>query len=268
MRSILVPITDEDGLEARLQAALDLARATNGHVTFLHAEPASEYVAPDPFGGSYYVMEHAKAIEEATAQKRARAHEMMANEDVPWGFAHSTGTPEDVLVEHSRLADVVVLTEPPTWGDEEDDTASVTYLVMAAQCPVLAVPEASRALDCTGKAVIAWNGSQPAANAVRAAVPMLALAGEVEILTLGENPEHFPAEAAAAYLSRHGINAEIVLRERRGRVSEAMHDVLEDRGAAWLVMGAYGHSRMRELVFGGVTRHFIQQSPVPVLLTH
>jgi nucleotide-binding universal stress UspA family protein len=103
---------------------------------------------------------------------------------------------------------------------------------------------------------------------MRQAVPLLAIAGEVEIVTLGQDPENFPAEAAAAYLSRHGISTEITLRDRAGDIAKAMHNLLIDREADYLVMGAFSHSRLREALFGGVSKHFIRQSPVPVLMAH
>ncbi|MEO1168821.1 MAG: universal stress protein [Pseudomonadota bacterium] len=267
MRSILLPVTDEDGFESRLQAALDLGRAANGHITFVHGIPVSDYVALDPFGGSYYVAEQREAALAEAENKKAKIDEEMRNEDVPWDFISAEGAPEDVLVAQSRLADVAVLSEPA--GDSDDDLASsVTYLVMEAECPILAVPQTSKALDCAGKAVVAWNGSAPAANAMRAAIPMLRVASKVEVVTIGEDPKDFPAATACAYLSRNGIKAELVLRDRRDKIADAMHDLLLDRKADYMVMGAYGHSRIRQALFGGVSRHFIKRSPVPVLMMH
>ncbi len=267
MKSLLVSVSDETGLESRLQAALDIGRATGGHISFVHGTPVSDYIALDPFGGSYYVAEQRKAADELAEKKKAQIDEEMRNEDVPWDFVYADGMPEDALVRYSRLADLVVASEPPE-DDDEDLAANVTYAIVESHCPVLAVPASSKKLNCLGKAVIAWNGSEPAAKAVRAAVPLLKLANEVELVTIGEDPEIFPAEAAAAYLSRHGIGSEVVLRERRGKIADAMHDLLLDREADYLVMGAFGHSRFREAMFGGVSRHFIRKSPVPVLMAH
>jgi len=267
MQSILLPVNDEEGFESRLQAALDLGRASNGHITFLHGIPVSDYVALDPFGGSYYVAEQREAALEEAERKRTMLRDGMHNEDVPWDFLSVDGSPDDVLVSQSRLADVAVLSEPA--DDHDGDLASsVTYFVMTAQCPVLAVPQSSKALNCAGKAVIAWNGSEQAANAVRAAIPMLQVASAVEVVTIGEDPAHFPASTVATYLSRHGIKAELIQRDRDAKIAEAMHDLLIEREADYMVMGAYGHSRIRQTLFGGVSRHFIQSSPVPVFMAH
>ncbi|MEM8695393.1 MAG: universal stress protein [Pseudomonadota bacterium] len=267
MRSILLPVNDEEGFESRLQAALDVGRAAKGHISFLHGIPVSDYVALDPFGGSYYVAEQRDAALAEAERKRQMLRDEMGNEDVPWDFISVDGAPDDVLVAQSRLADVAVLSEPA--GDSDDDLASsVTYFVMEAECPILAVPQTSKALDCAGKAVVAWNGSAPAANAMRAAIPMLQVASTVEVVTIGEDPKDFPAAAACSYLSRNGIKAELILRDRRDKVADAMHDLLLDRKADYMVMGAYGHSRLRQTLFGGVSRHFIKRSPVPVFMMH
>jgi len=267
MQSILLPINDEEGFESRLQAALDLGRASNGHITFVHGIPVSDYVALDPFGGSYYVAEQREAALEEAERKRLMLRDVMQNEDVSWDFLSEDGSPDDVLISQSRLADVVLLSEPA--GDHDDDLASsVTYMVMTAQCPVLAVPQTSKVLNCAGKAMIAWNGSEQAANAMRAAVPMLRAASSVDVVTIGEDAAHFPASAAASYLSRHGIKADLIQRERSEKIADAMHSLLVERKADYLVMGAYGHSRIRQTLFGGVSRHFIKSSPVPVFMAH
>ncbi|MCA1749579.1 MAG: universal stress protein, partial [Sphingomonadales bacterium] len=163
MRSILLPVTEEDGLDSRLQVALDIGRGLSGHIQFFHASPAGEYIAADPFGGAYYAAYAQQAINEETDAKHALVRERMADEDVPWDFLASHGALEHALAEHSRLADLLVLSEPPDWGDEEDTASEISYLAVEAHCPIFAVPRASRALDCSGKAMIAWNGSAPAA---------------------------------------------------------------------------------------------------------
>lgn len=267
MRSILLPVNNEEGFESRLQAALDLGRATSGHISFLHGIATSDYVALDPFGGSYFVAEQREAALEEAARKQDMLTQEMGNEDVPWDFVSVDGSPDDLLVTHSRLADVAVLSEP-SGSSDADLASSVTYFVMEAECPILAVPQSSKALNCAGKAVVAWNGSAPAANAMRAAIPLLQVANSVEVVTIGEDPRDFPAAKACAYLSRHGIKTELILRDRRDKVAEEMHHLLLERDADYMVMGAFGHSRLRETLFGGVSRHFIQQSPVPVFMTH
>lgn len=268
MRSILLPVTEEQGFESRLEVALDITRCTEGHISFLHASPTGEYIAADPFGGAYFGATHQEAVESEREARHALVRNEMAGENVSWDFITARGALEHALVEHSRLADLLVLSEPPDWGDEDDTASELIYLVMEAQCPVFAAPRRSRALDCTGKAVVAWNGSAPAARSMRAAVPLLRLAAAVELLTIGEDPQPFDAASAATYLSRQDVSCEIIIRERGRKTADMMHSLLDEREANYLVMGGFGHSRLSEAVFGGVSRYFVKRSPVPVLMTH
>lgn len=269
MQSILVPITDDEGFDCRANAALKVAKLFDGHLTFLHGTPISEYIAADPFGGAYYVQEHEEAVRDGIAARQARAEAFMQNANAPWRFVDASGAQEEVLVEHSRLADLIVVSDPPaTSRDDADAASTTTYLVMTAQCPLMMLPENGRQFEPGSKALIAWNGSAPAGKALRAAVPLLKHASETRIVTFGPDPQPFTAEAAAVYLARHDISPEVVLHERTGDIAEAMHDYLIAEDAGLLVMGAYSHSRVREFVFGGVSRHFIRRSPVPLLMAH
>ena len=269
MRSIIVPVSDDKGLHSRVEAALDIARAASGHITFLYGTPVGQYVAVDPFGGAYALATELDAAAALAKDREAMLRERLDGEDIGWDFVDAAGFSEDVTVRHSRLADIVVDSAPPRTGHDADDAAShIAHLSMTASCPVFAIPPEAKSLDCAGKAVVAWNGSESAGRALRAAVPLLGFAESVQLVTIGAAPEQFPAEAAASYLSRHGIHPEIVERERHGRPETIMHDLLDQQQAAYLVMGAFGHSRMREAVFGGFTQHFVQNSPVPVLMMH
>ena len=117
--------------------------------------------------------------------------------------------------------------------------------------------------------MIAWDGSQEAAIAMRLALPLLRQAESVELLTVAEKPSDFPARDAAIWLSRHGVSATIIERADSGDgVETIIRAVISERRAAFLVQGAYGHSRLRETLFGGVTRGLLANAPVPLFLAH
>jgi nucleotide-binding universal stress UspA family protein len=98
---------------------------------------------------------------------------------------------------------------------------------------------------------------------------MLKLADAVDILTVAEKPSDFRGRDAATWLSRHGVNAEVIERSDGGQTIEAViRGVIAERRSAWVVQGAYGHSRMRETLFGGVTRGLLADAPVPLVLAH
>lgn len=263
MKNVLVLIHDDAGQESRLQAALDAARALKGHLTCLDVSPIVPFVGDmtGVSGGAMLIeLEHESEVANA-ARIRAR----LAAEDVPWTLDQVTGYFEAALEAAATLADLIVVNRACDDLPLPDLRGLAASLVLRSGKPILAVPEETRGFDAAGAALVAWNGSREAATALGAAVPLLALARSVTIVEIDEGNFAAPAEDAAAYLSRHGIHAE-VMRWPAGRVAEGLIALAQTTD--WLVMGAFGHSRLREALFGGVTRRLLQESPIPLLLAH
>lgn len=263
MKNVLVLIHDDKGQEARLQAALDATRALNGHLTCLDVSPIVPFVG-DMTGvsGGAMLMELERETETANA---ARIRERLAAEDVPWTLSQVTGYFEVAVEEAATLADLIVVNRACDDLPLPDLRGLAASLVLRSGRPILAVPEETRGFDAAGAALVAWNGSREAATALGAAVPLLMLARSVTIVEIDQGECPVPAEDAAAYLSRHGIHAEII-RWPDGRVAEGLLALAQVTD--YLVMGAFGHSRLREALFGGVTRRLLQESPIPLLLAH
>src|SRR3546814_9870502 len=138
-----------------------------------------------------------------------------------------------------------------------------------ARAPVLAVPPELKSFDCCGRALIAWNGSYEAAHALRSAITLLQQAQEVNIVTVDEDADSFPATSASEYLSRHGIASELHEWQRNDRtVEDTLIQAIRGLDASYLIMGAYGRSRLRETLFGGVTKCMMSEAPVHLLCTH
>lgn len=267
MRSILVHADTSAAMEARLQAALDVARASNGHVTLHINTPLQRFIAMDPFGGAYLAAEAVRDAQDRDAALADQLSERLGHEDVSWSIEASSNEAVDALASGARLADLVVVTlATPT------DTMvplRVGDLAVSARAPVLAIPSDRERFALGGKAIVAWDGSHEAANALRAAVPMLMLAGSVELVTITEKSDAFPATDALKYLGHYGIRAELHQRERaHPTIEETLEAVAYELGADWIVMGAFGHSRLRETMFGGVTRYFLDFARFPLLLVH
>lgn len=268
MRAILIHADHSPATEARLQTGLDIARATRGHIALHVNTPLQSYVAMDPFGGVYLA---ANAIADAQARDAAlidRLAEHCAREDVPWRIESSDSDIVEALTSSARLADLVIVTAPPGFG-HAGPALPLGRLALSTRSPVLALPADDRRADIGGIAVVGWDGSYEAANALRAAVPLLALASKVHLVTVTEKATAFPATDALRYLSSHEVHAE--LHERApGRLSveETLEAAATELSADWLAMGAYGHARLRETLFGGVTRYFIDAARWPLLLMH
>lgn len=270
MQSLLVYADGSPDNHARLQAALDIARLTNGHITLHINTPLRRFMTMDPFGGSYFL---ATAFAEAEKDEReliALLSSQLAKDDVPWDCRTSSGIPSEELGTASMLSDLIVMALNHAGTDSSPDAVQlVGDVVLAARCPVLAVPAIAEPLFITGTAMIAWSGTVEAAGALRAAVPLLARAKAVKLVKIVDSPGLFPSTDAARYLSRHGIHAELVERPRDAQgIAVALEDAAQSLHADWIVMGAYGHSRFRETIFGGVTQRFLDSARYPVLLNH
>ncbi|MGS1015410.1 universal stress protein [Allosphingosinicella humi] len=269
MQSILLHIYDDSGLESRLQAALDLARVFSGHITCLHATPLEDYLAVDPLVAAELPEEFSDKMRDLRLALQKRIEERLAGEGVSWNWVHVDDLISTALIRASALNDIIVLSiaSPAPLRDELRPLAA--KVSTRAPAPVLAVPAASVRLKFERPAVVAWNGSSEAAAALKAAVPLLRLVPEVHLLEVEEKIAGFPRDLAARYLARHGIESEIVQHAPiDGDIAETIRRAASTFDAAFIVMGAYGHSRLREWLLGGVTRALIQDSAVPLLLAH
>jgi nucleotide-binding universal stress UspA family protein len=269
MKTILVHIEGDEGQAARLAAALDLARATGGHLVCLAVMPYAAYALGDPAMGAFPVTTLIDAVEARRREERVTVEAQLSREGVPWEWHSADGDSSDRLVEQARLADVVVMSAGPFQRQAQLALGRTGDVAIRSPAPVLAVPPTARSLTVAGPALVAWDGGQEAANAMKMALPMLKLASDVTLLTVSEKDSPFTARAAAAFLSRHDVHAEVVERDTGGAsIEQVIRSVAAERQAAWIVQGAYGHSRLRQMLFGGVTRGLLADAPVPLLLGH
>jgi nucleotide-binding universal stress UspA family protein len=269
MKTILVHIEGDEGQGARLQAAFDLARGFGGHVLCLSVMPYAAYALGDPAMGAFPVTTLIEAVESQRRQERATVEARLRAEGISWEWRAADGDSAERLAEAARLADIVVMSAGPFARNANLHMAITGDVALRAPAPVLAVPPGSAGVDVAGPALVAWDGSQEAAVAMRGAMPMLAKAESVAILTVEEKDPLYTARDAAAFLSRHGIVADVVERGRGGAsVEQVIRSVLAERSIAWMVQGAYGHSRLRQTLFGGVTRGLLSEAPVPIIIAH
>lgn len=271
MKSILLHIDSDRAMPARLQVALDLARASNGHITCLQAI-SYEVFAPGDFYGSAMAAAM-PVIKEAAEKLRAEIEAALAKEDVAWDWRFVYGAAEYRLLEQAALADIVLIGPHHAGEGARGPSGMAGTLALKAPVPVMVVPADTKRFDVTSPMLVGWNGSAEACVALRHAVPLLAMASKVYLATVeeprGEGRFDFPPLEGAQYLSRHGIEAEIVAIPRgEARISDTLFSAAQMRGCALLVMGAYGHSRFAEMLFGGVTRHSLTEPRMPMFLAH
>ena len=271
MKSILLHIDHDSAMKARLQVALDIARATNGHITCLQAI-SYEVFAPGDFYGSA-IAAAMPVIKENAEKLRADTEAVLEHEGVPWDWRFTYGIAPHRLLEHSPLADVVIVGPVQAGEGGHGPSALVGDLVLKARSPVLVVPEGCGSLDVSAPMVVAWNGSAEAAHALRAAVPLLACSCKVTLVSVAEPADKqrfdFPSTDGAKYLSRHGIECEMVeIPQGQAKIADTLFSAAQLREASLMVMGAYGHSRLAEMLMGGVTRRTLSEPQMPILLAH
>lgn len=178
---------------------------------------------------------------------------------------------DDVVGRRARYTDLVVV-GPDLLASEVLRSKVVEGALFASGRPVLLLPEASRATLRPKRVAVAWDSSLEATRAVREALDMLIAADDVRLVLIdplagesGQGAE--PGADAAAYLARHGVKVAVDRLPSSGQsVATVLARHAADMNADLLVMGAYGHSRLRERIFGGVTRSMLETPPLPILL--
>lgn len=271
IKTILLHIQNDARLEARLQVALSLARATRAHLRCLHVTPIEAYVAMDSLGGVFVMDTLVGQIDKEEAELRSTLENRLRSEDVAWSYEHVTADTPGELVRRAALSDIVVTGRDAHIGRMQGlEIAILGDVLTSVRTPLLIPGDASPSFDPFGTAVIAWNGSYEAANAVRGAVGLLNLASAVRVVRITEaNDERFPSTVLLEYLSGHGIHAELDILATDGKlVAGELVEYAKMNRASYIVMGGYGHSRAGEFFFGGVTRSLLKTCPVALVVAH
>ena len=269
IKSILFRVHEDNGLDDRLQAALSLARACGAHIEFIQVIPVEAYTVVDAFA-SYASAEMVRALEEEAAKIRTRLEARLRNEDVSWSFEVTSSSFIPELVKNAALADLLFIDrQPPAYELGRSALSLLGELVCRTRTPLCLPGDRAPKLDPFGLAVIAWNGSVEAANAVRGSIGLLQMASQVRVMRCGEDKiQKFPDTRLLEYLSRHGASAVLDTRPVRNDFADDLVEYAQIYRAEYMVMGAYGHSRAGEVLFGGVTRALLGNCPVTLVMAH
>ena len=284
IRKLLLPLTGASTGEAALSTALLVARAFNAHVTALHVRVDSRDVAPLAGEGlSGAMIEEMMSATEKESGDRASAVRMMFEKFVTQNgvpvedptyqpdhptasFASITGREEDLVAQQARLADLTIVPHPEA-GEDVSSSDALHAVLFDSGRPVLIAPRAAPSSVGT-RVAVGWNGTAESSAAVWGALPFLQRASAVRILWSEDYQRRGPhAPELAAYLRLHGIAAEIAtFRPIDREVGAGLLAAAREFGADLLTMGAYSHSRIRQLILGGVTRHVLEKSTLPVMM--
>ena len=284
IRKLLLPLTGTAAGEAALATALQVARQFNAHVSALHVRVDSRDVAPLAGEGLSGAMieEMMKATEKESGDRSAAVYAMFnrfvtqhgvtlaaarRGEGATASFDVVTGREDDLIAQLARLADLTIVPHP-SGGDEVSSSDALHAVLFDSGRPVLIAPHEAPA-SIGERVCVAWNGTGESAAAVLGALPWLQRAGSVRILSSDDYQRRGPAAPdLARYLALHGVSAELAqFRPVEREVGRGLLAAAGEFGADLLAMGAYSHSRLRQLILGGVTRHVLEHARIPVLMS-
>jgi nucleotide-binding universal stress UspA family protein len=276
-RTILVSLNDATRLEQALALAAGLQEEHGAHIIGLFVIPAMQIyptvgmeITPDVYEG------HRAFFKDQAEKVKKRFNDMIAREGLSAELRiidSASPLAADMVIDHGRYADLIVVTQVDREGEEGVELDFDERVVMEAGRPVLVLPRADLPKKLA-KVLVGWNGTRESARALFDALPILKRADEATVVWVDPQRERDMAGVLAgadiaAILARHGVKVTSEPLATAGlNAGEALLQRARDGGADMLVMGAYGHSRMREFVFGGATRHVLRNAKIPVLMSH
>lgn len=275
MKTILVALTETSRIADMLDTAVRIAEHYGGHIIGYYPIPAPALIIAAgpgtniPVDDSYTRQREQEAVQ---AEKIFDDKLQASGLQYEWR-AHRLNVTSFVagIIAHGREADLICLPQDPM-DDSYHDTDLVADVALAAGRPVLALPPRKTTSEFKNIA-IGWNASREACRAAFDSLPLLQKADEVTLLwvnpdkTLGKSGK-LPGTELAAALARHDVKITTQGLSNRQKASEALINYAKDNSVDLLVIGAYGHMRLREQILGGVTERILKTMPCPVLLSH
>jgi nucleotide-binding universal stress UspA family protein len=283
-QDLLVYMDESAAAANALAYAQAIARAADGHLAglmfgFMSPYPATIYMEASP---DIWVAAQRRAAEEADAvEKRLKERLAFAKDGIELRRKEVMGGEAGrVLALHGRYTDAVVIGWSKRSG-EKDGTSDGTEFerdlfrsaLFESGRPVILVPEAHKAKEPPRRILIAWSPEREATRAVHDALPLLRGAELVTVLAVAEGGTIIGEEDAGAdiarHLARHDIRTDVKHVPANGRTAQmVIADEARYLGSDLIVMGGYGHSRLSEWIFGGVTRDMMADLKTPVLMAH
>lgn len=276
IRDILVHLDAAPAAAARLNLAAALARRHDARLTGLVVidivlPPIATHDGGGAALGPLLDAMRRDALVEAEGI-RTRFEETLSRVGVTGEWRVAEGLTAELVARHGRTADLIVLGQPDPEDGAPNATAVFEGALFSSGRPVLMVPHTGRFTQVGRRALIAWNGRREAARAVHDALPLLAGAEHAVVLTAGPAPpeaEDDPTAEIRRHLARHDLPVSAAHETTTDLdIATILLNRAADSDADLLVMGAYGHSRLREFVLGGATRSILRQMTLPVLMAH
>jgi nucleotide-binding universal stress UspA family protein len=266
MKEIALLVHADAGQEARFAVAADLAVGLDGHLACVDVVSLRDEVYRNFGGMAAGLLLHTQF--EAEHRNKAALNDRIAGRGIACSWTDAEGRLDTALVAAAQRADLLVVsTLLPGDVEYPDMAATIRRVLRHVHTPILAVPPHARGLKLDGRVVVLWDGSADAEAAMIAAVPLLARAAHVTVLHVEDRPLALPLREATDYLHRQGI---LTHTSRQGLWSggaaQAIAHYIVRHVPDLVVMGAFGHGRLHDALFGSVTGHLLAAGPAPLLL--
>ncbi len=271
LKSILVYFDERRDMASTMAVARELASRHDAHLTAAYVAP---YMNPAMFVDGYMPVTTMDAMNESAEQQAAAARAAfeshMQGHEGRHEWRELDGMPDSEIARASYLADLTIMGQTRENNERTGSHGIENAIIVGAGCPVLMVPYIGTH-DALGKSVsIAWNETRESSRALHDALPLLTAADKVDVVSVrpaGSDTD--PVAGVIDYLEKHGITASNTrLVEDKVPVGTMLLNHVCDNGSDLLVMGAYGHSRVREMMLGGATRDILRHMTVPILFAH
>jgi nucleotide-binding universal stress UspA family protein len=273
-KTIFVCLNEITRLPQLLAAARQLGVKFNAHVSGLYIVPAVTVYPSAGYGAGPDIFDGTRIYFQDQMPKVKEAFETAMGQDkLSFDFHLIDSSQPSIandVIDNCRSAALILVSNTNRDNVEGVESDFVERLVLAAGRPVLILPYQGDVKLATDQVMIAWNDSRESARATFDALPFLQKAKRTRIVTVDVSPRGtVPAAAIAESLDRHGVKAEVTNVSSDGMtVGETLQRAANDYGAGLLILGAYGHSRFAEMIFGGATREVLRQLELPILMSH
>jgi nucleotide-binding universal stress UspA family protein len=269
---ILVHVREGDADPLAARTAIAIAQRVPAHLYGLGVAPLGPVAFTTPETVSFQAYEADRLFAEQNA-RREWWRDYLGARGANGAWLAAQGEPVEAICHAARWCDLVVAERPTLNPDAPTGWGTVSRTVFGAGAPVVVVPQTAKVNSAGERVLVAWNRSREAMRAVHGALPLLRVASSVLVLdgAAREDPlgaRHLPDLNLQDYLARHGITASLQRFAPKNEHGANILSAAREAGSDLIVMGAWGHSRIAELVLGGATRHIFQNSELPLLVAH
>ncbi len=274
-KSILTYLDSSPKLDARTQIALEIADRCEAHLVGLAPTGLATSMPGDYLSVTTDFVEEMQSHMNEVAQSAASVFDAICEESTVNAFESHVivGNSIDTVLHHGRHNDLLVIGQAePTAPSKGATPGFVEQIILVSGRPVIVVPHIGAQKPIGNRIIVAWDASRESARALTDAIPLLKTAKEVELVMVSatdiEEPETVPGADIGLFLARHGVPVQVRHLTSNIDVANTLLSHAVDFDADMLVMGAYGHSRIREWVMGGTTKTILQSMTIPVLFAH